>query len=108
MLSVYPLLRLFSCTKDNYDSHINIIVEAAKHFDSQSTPILQSIGEGRKISVISDAEFEEWMIAATEHKVKLLKLLTKFVKEWSPTEKNGTDNKTKSPHLVSKTGTLSQ
>ena len=87
---VYPLLRLFSGTEENFDSHINIIVEAAKHFDSQSTPIFQSIGEGRKISVINDAEFEEWMIAATEHKVKLLKLLTKLVKEWSLTERNST------------------
>ena len=87
---VYPLLRLFSCTEENLNSHISIIVEAAKHFDSQSTPIFQTIGEGRKISVMSDAEFEEWMIAATEHKVKLLKLLTKFVKEWSLTERNST------------------
>ena len=80
---VCPLLMLFSGTKEKYDLHVDVIYEAAKHFDSQSTPVFKSISDGRKVDVMNDSEFEEWMLADTKYKVKLLELLTKFVKEWN-------------------------
>ena len=79
-----PFLQNYAIvTKEKYDSHICVMIDAAKHFDSQSTPVFKSISNGRKVDVMNDSEFEEWMLAATKHKVKLLELLTKFVKEWN-------------------------
>ena len=38
---VCPLLKLFAVNKEKYDSNADMIIEAAKHFDSQSTPVFQ-------------------------------------------------------------------
>ena len=81
---VCPLLALLSGTQEKYDSHIDVITDAAKHIDSQSTLIFDAIDERKKIEVMSDSDFESWMITTSQHKVKLMKLLTKFVKEWNP------------------------
>ena len=81
-----PLLMLFSGSKEKYDSNIDVITDVAMHIDSQSTSVFQALDEGKKIKVMSDPEFEAWMITTTQHKVKLMKLLTRFVKEWNPTE----------------------
>ena len=83
---ICPLLAIFSGTKEKYDSNIGVITEAAKHIDSQSTQVFQALNEGKKVEIMPDTEFEAWMITTNQHKVKLLKLLTKFVKEWNPTE----------------------
>ena len=83
---ICPLLAIFSGTKEKYDSNIGVITEAAKHIDSQSTQVFQALNEGKKVEVMSDSEFEAWMITTNQYKVRLLKLLTKFVKEWNPTE----------------------
>lgn len=85
---VCPLLKLFSETKEKFDSHLDMIIDAANHFDSQSAPLFQSITDKRKMDIMSDAEFEEWMITTTQYKIKLLKLLTRFVEEWNQSEKN--------------------
>ena len=81
---VCPLLALLSGTQEKYDSNIDVITDAAKHIDSQSTLIFGAIDELKKIEVMSDSDFESWMITTSQHKVKLMKLLTKFVKEWNP------------------------
>jgi hypothetical protein len=81
---VCPLLALLSGTQEKYDSNIDVITDAAKHIDSQSTLIFGAIDERKKIEVMSDSDFESWMITTSQHKVKLMKLLTKFVKEWNP------------------------
>ena len=83
---ICPLLALLSKTQEKYDSNIEIITEAAKHIDSQSTPVLNAIDEHKKVEVMSDSEFEKWTLTTTQHKVKLMKLLTKFVKDWNPSE----------------------
>lgn len=81
-----PLLALLAGSQEKYDSNIGIITDAAKHIDSQSTPVFQAIDERKKVQVMSDSEFDTWMMTTTQHKIKLLKLLTKFVKEWNPSE----------------------
>ena len=78
---ICPLLSLFAGSQEKYDSNINMLTEAAKHFDSQSTPVFQAVKERKKIEILSDADFETWMIEAWQYKVRLLKLLTRFVKE---------------------------
>lgn len=83
---ICPLLMLFSGSKGKYDSNIDVITDAAMYIDSQSTPVFQALDEGKKIKVMSDPEFEAWMITTTQHKVKLLNLLTKFIREWNPSE----------------------
>lgn len=85
---VCPLLKLFSETKEKFDSHLDMITDAANHFDSQSAPLFQSISDKRKMNIMSDTDFEEWMITTTQYKIKLLKLLTRFVEEWSQSEKD--------------------
>ena len=85
---VCPLLKLFAVNKEKYDSNADMILEAAKHFDSQSTPVFQDADSGNHIKTLDDVEFEKWMIKASKHKVQLLKLLTRFVKEWSQSENN--------------------
>ena len=81
-----PLLMLFSGSKEKYDSNIDVITDAAMHIDSQSTSVIQAAREGKKVVVMGDSDFETWMITTTQHKVKLLNLLTKLVKEWEPSE----------------------
>lgn len=78
---ICPLLSLFAGSQEKYDSSINMLTEAAKHFDSQATPVFQAVRERKKIEVLSDSDFETWIIEAWQHKVRLLKLLTSFVKE---------------------------
>lgn len=80
---VCPLLNRFSGSQEKYDSIIDDIKEAAKHNDSKSIPIFNSIDDEKKIKAMSDSEFETWMITTSQHKVKLMKLLTKLVKEWN-------------------------
>ena len=81
-----PLLMLFSGSKEKYDSNIDVITDAAMHIDSQSTSVIQAAREGKKVVVMGDSDFETWMITTTQHKVKLLNLLTKFIREWNPSE----------------------
>ena len=83
---VCPLLKLFSGTTGKLYSHIDMVTEAANHIDSQSAPIFQSVEKGEKVEVMNDFEFEKWIISATKYKVKLLTLLTKFIKEWEQSE----------------------
>ena len=78
---ICPLLSLFAGSQENYDSNLNEITEAAMHFDSQATPVFHAVREERKIETMSNSNFETWMIETWQHKVRLLKLLTEFVKE---------------------------
>ena len=80
---VCPLIMSFSVTMEKFDAHIDELTEPARFFDSQSAPLFQSVKDGRKVAVMNDAVFEDWMISATNYKVGLLKLLSKFVREWS-------------------------
>ena len=85
---ISPLLKMFSETKEKYDSNIKIILDAAAYFDSKSTPLLQALNDGGKVEMMSDSEFETWMLKGTQYKVKLLRLLARLVEEWEPSEEN--------------------
>jgi len=85
---ICPLLSLFAGSQEEYDSNLNILTEAATHFDSQATPIFQAVSRQKKIPVINDSEFEGWLVKAYRHKVELMRLLTALVNEWEKTEKN--------------------
>jgi len=81
---ICPLLKLFAGSKEKYNSNMVMVDNAALHFDFRSKPLLEDLSAGRKVSVMDDDKFEEWMLDANAHKVKLLKLLTKYVREWNP------------------------
>ena len=72
---------LLCCTAYGCSNAPNMLTEAAKHFDSQATPVFQAVRERKKIEVLCDSDFKTWIIEAWQHKVRLLKLLTSFVKE---------------------------
>lgn len=84
---ICPLLKMFSGTKEKFDANSDVIIEAATCYDLVTNPILQSVRDRRKIEVMSDSDFEKWMITAWQHKVKLMKLLTRLVKEWNEEKK---------------------
>lgn len=81
-----PLIALFAGSQEKYDSQQYILTNAALHIDSQSTPILQAVKDHVKVKAMSDSEFEKWIIKSWQHKVELMKILTKMVKEWEPSE----------------------
>lgn len=85
---ICPLLSLFAGSQEEYDSNLDVLTEAAKHFDSQATPVFQAVSGRNKINVLNDSEFEDWLIKSYQHKAKLVRLLTKFVSEWGKQEKN--------------------
>ena len=82
-----PLLKMFSGTKEKFDANSEVVIEAATHYDLWTNPIFQSVRDRRKIEVMSDSDFETWMITAWQHKVKLMRLLTRLVKEWDEEKK---------------------
>ena len=53
---------------------------------SQSSAIFKTAKNKELIKVMSDDEHEKWLLQATKYKVKMLRLVTKLVKEWEPTE----------------------
>ena len=75
-------------SQEEYDSNLDVLTEAAKHFDYQATPVFQAVSGRNKINVLNDSEFEDWLIKSYQHKAKLVRLLTKFVSEWGKQEKN--------------------
>ncbi|MBR5069285.1 MAG: hypothetical protein IKX25_07755 [Bacteroidales bacterium] len=81
---ICPLLKLFAGSKEKYNSNMVLVDNAALHFDFRSKPMIEDLGSGKKVYVMEDAKFEEWMLDATAHKVKLLKLLTQYVREYNP------------------------
>ncbi len=83
-----PLLSLFAGSQERYDANIKDITDAAKHYDGQASQIFQAVSEGNNISVLNDAEFEKWLVTAWEYKVKLMRTLTKLVKDWAFTKVN--------------------
>jgi hypothetical protein len=85
---ICPLLSLFAGSQEEYDSNLDVLTEAAKHFDSQATPVFQAVSGRNKINVLNDSEFEDWLIKSYQHKAKLVRLLTRFVSEWGKQEKN--------------------
>lgn len=85
---ICPLLKMFSATKEKFDANSGVIIDAATHYDLRTTPVFQAVRERRKIGVMSDPDFEAWMITAWQHKVKLMKLLKQLVKEWEKDNKN--------------------
>ena len=83
---IYSLVSLFSGSEEKYNENMIPMTEFAKFVDSQSSVILKTIKDQEKIRVMSDDEYEKWMIKATRYKVDMLKLTTKLIKEWEPTD----------------------
>ena len=84
-----PLLSLFAGSQEKYDANLTILTDAAKHFDSKATPIFQAVSAKNRIQVLDNDEFEEWLVTAWQHKVKLMRLLTRLVKDWAFIKDNG-------------------
>ena len=83
---IYSLVSLFSGSEEKYNENMVHMTEFAKFVDSQSSAIFKTIKDQEKIRVMSDDEYEKWMIKATRYKVDMLKLTTKLIKEWEPTD----------------------
>ena len=83
---IYSLVSLFSGSEEKYNENMIPMTEFAKFVDSQSSVIFKTIKDQEKIRVMSDDEYEKWMIKATRYKVDMLKLTTKLIKEWEPTD----------------------
>lgn len=83
---IYSLVCLFSGSEEQYNENMVPMVEFAKFVDSQSTPIFNATEDKKKIDVMSDEEHEKWLIKATQYKIDMLRLTTKLIKKWEPTE----------------------
>lgn len=83
---IYSLISLFSGSEEKYNENMIPMTEFAKFVDTQSSAIFKTIKNQEKIRVMSDDEYEKWMIKATRYKVDMLRLTTKLIKEWEPKE----------------------
>lgn len=83
---IYSLVSLFSGSEEKYNENMIPMTEFAKFVDSQSSAIFKTAKNKEPIEVMSDDEHEKWLLQATKYKVKMLRLLTKLVKEWEPKE----------------------
>ena len=83
---IYSLVSLFSGSEEKYNENMIPMTEFAKFVDTKSSDIFKTIKDQEKIRVMSDDEYEKWMIKATRYKVDMLRLTTKLIKEWEPTE----------------------
>ena len=83
---IYSLVSLFSGSEEKYNENMIPMTEFAKFVDSQSSAIFKTIKDQEKIRMMSDDEYEKWLLQATKYKVKMLRLVTKLVKEWEPKE----------------------
>ena len=83
---IYSLVSLFSGSEEKYYENMIPMTEFAKFVDSQSSAIFKTAKNKEPIEVMSDDEHEKWLLQATKYKVKMLRLVTKLVKEWEPTE----------------------
>ena len=81
---IYSLVSLFSGSEEKYNENMIPMTEFAKFVDSQSSAIFKTAKNKEPIEVMSDDEHEKWLLQATKYKVKMLRLLTKLVKEWEP------------------------
>lgn len=70
---IFPLLRLFEGQSELAKENNSFILEAASFFDERTDPVFK----GEKISLPDDKEFEEYMIKATNYKIKLLRITTR-------------------------------
>lgn len=84
---IYSLISLFSGSEEKYNENMIPMTEFAKFVDTQSSAIFKTIKSQEKISVMSDDEYEKWMIKATRYKVDMLRLTTRLIKEWEPKDK---------------------
>ena len=84
---IYSLISLFSGSEEKYNENMIPMIEFAKFVDTQSSAIFKTIKSQEKISVMSDDEYEKWMIKATRYKVDMLRLTTRLIKEWEPKDK---------------------
>jgi hypothetical protein len=82
---IYSLVSLFSGSEEKYNENMIPMTEFAKFVDSQSSAIFKTAKNKEPIEVMSDDEHEKWLLQATRYKVKMLRLVTKLVKEWEPT-----------------------
>ena len=83
---IYSLVSLFSGSEEKYNENMVPMTEFAKFVDSQSSAIFNTVKNKEPIKVMSDDEHEKWLLQATKYKVKMLRLVTKLVKEWEPKE----------------------
>ena len=83
---IYSLISLFSGSEERYNENMIPMTEFAKFVDTQSSAIFKTIKNQEKISVMSDDEYEKWIIKATRYKVDMLRLTTKLINEWEPKE----------------------
>ena len=83
---IYSLVSLFSGSEEKYNENMIPMTEFAKFVDSQSSAIFKTAKNKEPIEVMSDDEYEKWMIKATRYKVDMLRLTTKLIKEWEPKE----------------------
>ena len=83
---IYSLVSLFSGSEEKYNENMIPMTEFAKFVDSQSSAIFKTAKNKEPIKVMSDDEHEKWLLKATKYKVKMLRLVTKLVKEWEPKE----------------------
>ena len=83
---IYSLVSLFSGSEEKYNENMVPMTEFAKFVDSQSSAIFNTVKNKEPIEVMSDDEHEKWLLQATKYKVKMLRLVTKLVKEWEPKE----------------------
>ena len=83
---IYSLVSLFSGSEEKYYENMIPMTEFAKFVDSQSSAIFKTAKNKEPIEVMSDDEHEKWLLQATKYKGKMLRLVTKLVKEWEPKE----------------------
>lgn len=83
---IYSLISLFSGSEEKYNENMIPMTEFAKFVDTQSSAIFKTIKSQEKIRVMSDDEYEKWMIKATRYKVDMLRLTTRLINEWEPTD----------------------
>ena len=83
---IYSLVSLFSGSEEKYNENMIPMTEFAKFVDSQSSAIFKTAKNKEPIEVMSDDEHEKWLLQATKYKGKMLRLVTKLVKEWEPKE----------------------
>lgn len=71
---IIPLMRLFDKPSGLAKENQALVIEIASYFDEKAIPVMNYFSEGTKIRFLSDTDFEEYMLRATNYKTALLRI----------------------------------
>lgn len=79
--AIFPLTQRFATSEEEFNIHLNLILEAARFFDEYANPIRRAYRAGEEVKPMSDEQYKDYFKKATMYKVAILRMTTDEIKK---------------------------